>query len=680
MVSKVVSKLRRAKYIIQRLRESPFKFLLLKASIELRKKTQRSLVMKAVATGQRFHDGFGQGLAAKRALGSKLRTCIVQEVRALGIGDQALLQHLASGFDSGKWHCLGYGEYTLRPGHWSLDDFHDFTWPRDYFADINYVMADTRCDTKVPWEKSRMQWFCNAGLACCIDQDESTRERRKKDAIYLFKDWVDENPYGVGVNWVSSMEVAIRAINILMAFSFLEDQLDDSTAESLLTCVGEHLHYLKHFPETSDVQGNHYLATALGEYFLEEFRGTAKKDQARAFVSACEEQFSSEGFHIEFSPTYHRLSLDMVAIGFAIMKRQQPTIAGQLEPLLHRGIGACCSLANHCGELPVFSDNDSGMVLNFHQSARRFGAYGSLPISGDSAIELCCSTAGVAEQIFGATLAGLAGENRSSSGKALEESKPTSLVKAIELPPFVALEKGKHKVVVRAGALGLAGRASHDHDDALSFWYSIDGKDFIVETGCPPYTRDKRERSYAIASTSHNLLTVSGQERFSGVAGSVTLTPRGGPEGRFAIEGTPTNPRLRSRLVLGDALKASSGLSTHERTFWYEGDSKLVILDEATFMGPRPFMLYFHLAPGINAKDIQLTSAQRVEVTTNSRVVVLELDGCGVDRISVEPYLCCLEYGGAEQAYCLTVCGRAGDSLNLRTVISCPSRLEGAQC
>ena len=268
MVSKLASKLSRAKYILTRLRESPPKFLLLKATIELRKKAQRGAVMKAAAAGKRLSDSFEQDLTSKRNFGALLRADVLREVQRLGFPEQQLMRSLASDFDANQWPCLGFGHYALRPGFWALDDFHGFTWPSDYFADINYVMADVRCDTKVPWEKSRMQWFSSAALACSLDSDASANDQRLKKALMLFDDWVSENPYGVGVNWVSSMEVAIRGVNLLLAFSLLENRLDDQTAERLLKCAGEHLHYLKRFPETSDVQGNHYLATALGEYVL----------------------------------------------------------------------------------------------------------------------------------------------------------------------------------------------------------------------------------------------------------------------------------------------------------------------------------------------------------------------------------------------------------------------------
>ncbi len=663
MVSKLASRLNRSKYILGRLRESPWKFLRLKAGIEWRKKRLRGVVMKAAASGRRFSGGYEVELEKKRALGAALRTDLVAEFRRLGHSDENLVAALAADFDAGRRRCLGYGDFVLRTGNWALDDFHNFAWPRKYFADINYVMADSRCDVKVPWEKSRMQWLCAAALASQLDADAGTSAKRVAAAMDLFEDWVQENPYGVGVNWISSMEVAIRAVNLLLTFSLLENKLEEAALKQLLVSAGEHLHYLRRFPETSDVQGNHYLATALGVYFLEEFAAPSDGPHdipAQNFRTACLEQFSAEGLHIEFSPTYHRLSLDMVALGFSLMKRRRATVAAGLEPLLIRGVRVCCILANHGNELPVFGDNDSGMVIDFHQSARRFGAYGWLPIANHSVAAAARSSATLPEAMFGATLAGLYGNSVSTSSQ-IEVRNEITL-----LPPFAVMERGRNKLVVRAGALGLAGRASHDHDDALSFWYSIDGQDFLVEVGCPPYTRDKKERGECIASFSHNLLSAADGKRYGGAVGSVTMTMRGGPQGRARVSHADGVATLHTELVAGST---KVNPVQHERSFHFCAEDSLCIEDRASFVDVATFELRFHLAPEVDRHSIRIFP-QRAEVPFGARRFVFEWSGSQVEKIVIAPYVCHFDYGASAAAACLVVTGPVQGSLEMRTLIS----------
>lgn len=649
----------RAKYILTRLRESPTRFLILKARIELRKKASRGKVMRAAAKGTSFGVDYARHRAAVLDLGRGLRQGILAQCEATMGQDPSALRTLAGDFDAGHWPCLGFGNYALRTGHWHEDDFSGHDWPADYFADIDYVCADTRCDTKVPWEKSRMQWLLASALACRLDPDAASSSRRQARALELFQDWVQQNPYGVGVNWVPSMEVAIRMVNMLLSLALLEDRLEEDELDSMLACAGDHLHYLERFPETSDVEGNHYLATALGVYFLKEFAG-AGAEEARRFRAACEEQFSAEGLHIEFSPTYHRLSLDMVVLGWALMRRRQPDEAAKLEPLVRRGVQACAMLANHGGELPVFSDNDSGMVVNFGQSARRFGAYGWLPMAENPAAGRPRHLASPAEAVFGSLLAGLAGEagpeeaTQGDSGPALGTHS---------VPPFAVLESGRDKLVLRAGKLGLAGRASHDHDDALSFWYSAGGRDWIVEAGCPPYTRDRGERAYAIASSSHNLVLADGRERFAGATGSVTLTLRGGPEGRFRFE----DQELCAELVAGPGVGEEMEPRAHRRSFSFRREGELLLSETVQWGAASRYASFLHFHPRLPESAFDI-SPGKVKVTEPGAQLTLEVLG-PVDGIELEPYTCHLDYGASTQAWRLRLHGSAAGDTQLELAI-----------
>ena len=247
---------------------------------------------------------------------------------------------------------------------------------------------------------------------------------------------------------------------------------------------------------------------------------TRQATLARSFVRVCAEQFSGDGLHIEFCPIYHRLSLDMVAIGYAMMRRACPAVATALDALLERGTGVCKSLCNAAGELPLLGDSDSGKVLDFGQDARRFGAYAWLLYGGDGGAAEGRRGATVGEALFGAVLSGISGKSEDSIGS--PEYGPAAVPgrsRVVEVPPYIVLEGAGQKVVVRCGRLGLAGRGGHDHDDALSFWYSVGEQDVMVDVGCPPYTRDLRERFHAIRSSSHNVVTgadVSGSMDRSG--------------------------------------------------------------------------------------------------------------------------------------------------------------------
>ena len=672
--TKIVRRVRRARYVLTRIFESPPGFLIVKARIELRKRLYRRRVLSAAAAKRRFSDGYERDIAQKSCRAAMLRADVVAAVRELGFDDHAVVESLARDFDAGRWQCLGYGHYVLSGGRWSIDDFHSHEWPHAYFADIDFVVRDKRCDVKIPWEKSRMQWLTAAALACCFDHDPTTRERRQRVAMNLFDDWVRENPFGVGVNWVSAMEVSIRAINIIVSFALLGGTVGPSERASLLSSAGEHLHYLRRFPEESDVPGNHYLATMLGLYVLKsptiEEDSTRQATLARSFVRVCAEQFSGDGLHIEFCPIYHRLSLDMVAIGYAMMRRACPAVATALNPLLERGTGVCKSLCNAAGELPLLGDSDSGKVLDFGQDARRFGAYAWLLYGGDGGAAEGRRGATVGEALFGAVLSGISGKSDDSIGSA--EYGPAAVPgrsRVVEVPPYIVLESAGQKVVVRCGRLGLAGRGGHDHDDALSFWYSVGEQDVMVDVGCPPYTRDLRERFHAIRSSSHNVVTGAERERFDGSFGSVGLSMRGGPEGRATVEQDDTGCRARCELVPARSIGRRAEPGAHVRTFHVDPTGNVQIVDRVSLSSKGAFNVYFHLHPRFKETDIEIDGA-RALVSWDQRRLMFVWTGGLATTVVREEYLFHPEYGSAVPANRLVVTAKAPQEVELRTEIT----------
>jgi hypothetical protein len=634
-------------------------------SLEFTKRLDRDRVMRFSSAGRRFSDRFEEHLPLLRQRAEEIRADVLAELRELDLEEEQLVEQLAGDFDRGRWRCLGYGEHELRRNEWHQDDFHGHAWPRAYFASIDFVASETRCDVKVPWEKSRLQWATGAALACCLDSDDNRRHQRHHAVRDLILDWIEHNAYGVGVNWVSAMEVAIRGINLTLAFIFLGDRLEKEDQEALATSIGEHVHYLRRFPETSDVQGNHYLATELGIYFLSQLvEGSGSPgDPTTAFLEACEGQFTSDGLHTEFSPTYHRLSLDMVVIGQTLMRRLRPEQATRLDPLIGRGVRACLLLANGRGELPVFGDNDSGKVLDFGQPSRCFGAYRRVaPWSGGEGDVL------PSERLFGAVLAGLRGEASPPPITGVRFEEITSL------PPYVVWSRRQDKLVIRAGELGLAGRASHDHDDNLSFWFSVNGRDVIVESGCPPYTRDRAERKEAISSGAHNVISGADSCRFQPGQGSVCLTLRGGPRGKTRIIGEPGREKIEAELLTGGA----AGMAiTHTRTFERPEDGVLLIEDRFRLPAHELFEHRLHV-PGESATIDLEQDTNTVTVAIDD--VSLRITFGSRDTLSVEARASSssMEYGAATDATCLVVRGPAKGKtlLQTRITVSAPGRAE----
>lgn len=159
---------------------------------------------------------------------------------------------------------------------------HDFTsnnstksWKHSFYQDItascptNIKLDEYNPDIKVPWELSRFQHIFVLGKAYQITQNNKYADAFQNQ----ISDWIEQNPYMTGVNWVCPMDVAIREINWIWGFYFFKDSPNISNAFwiKFINILHLHLHYLEFNWETSDKPNNHYISDLVGYLYLCEF-------------------------------------------------------------------------------------------------------------------------------------------------------------------------------------------------------------------------------------------------------------------------------------------------------------------------------------------------------------------------------------------------------------------------
>ena len=112
---------------------------------------------------------------------------------------------------------LGSGEVNLGETiNWHRDFKSGYEWPKVHFSKIKTVDLNNQADVKVPWELSRLQFITTLGRAYWFTGDPKYKEQ----FVFELTDWIKSNPVDHGVNWTCSMEVAIRAINIIWGMNF----------------------------------------------------------------------------------------------------------------------------------------------------------------------------------------------------------------------------------------------------------------------------------------------------------------------------------------------------------------------------------------------------------------------------------------------------------------------------
>ena len=159
---------------------------------------------------------------------------------------------------------LGTGPVRLgHPAVWQTDLKTGATWPLDWAPRIDYVNLERPSDVKVPWEISRFQWLLPVGQAYLLEADEACAQAART----LLDEWIEANPYGRGINWSVTMEVALRAVSWSWLFHVFGSSVpfsDSAFRSRFLRSLYLHGDWTSRNLELSDVNGNHLTANAAG--------------------------------------------------------------------------------------------------------------------------------------------------------------------------------------------------------------------------------------------------------------------------------------------------------------------------------------------------------------------------------------------------------------------------------
>ena len=550
-------------------------------------------------------------LARLEALGAHLRAGLGQYASSdSGFAGRAVDR--AKRASSGKWSVLGYGEVVIPAADgWAQDSIHHHRWPHRYFSFIDFVAADKHCDVKIPWELGRLQyllWLAEGYLF-----DPSARDTFVAKYVAIVEDWIESNRPGIGVNWTSAMEVAIRGLNLMLSAAVLADDLPAGTRALVVQSLADHYAFLRRFPELSDVPGNHYLTDLLGEVGLSIVVGEGG-DFAHAietFIAEADRQFEPDGCHIERAPVYHRLCTDMVAMAAAFAAWKTGAPPDRMLRILERAVSFARFIADTHATLPVIGDCDSGQVLELTLPARDASALFALADDHDGR--------NLPDQT--AWLRAIAGNDSVK----VSASRPPQVGSR---SGFLIARSGSCCVAMRVGAQGLGGRASHDHDDAQSVWVSTEGRDLIVDRGCHSYTLDPAIRMADISSRAHNVLQPVAAPRFGGREGSINLTMRGAPTcsstGAGIMDG---NPRLTATIDRAGALSSIARVLDVRSTL---SGFDLCVTD--TWSCAETVELRWHFGPGLipviaspNAAEFRQPAAIRAIQFEGESLLELEL-------------------------------------------------------
>ena len=394
---------------------------------------------------------------------------------------------------------------------WHTDKFSYFTYPKKRFDKLNARQYfDKGIDLVFPWEQSR--FYFGIHLAQKYFATNDTKYYRQFRNLVL--DWIDKNHFLHGVNWLSTMDIAIRAMNwIVTANLFKKLFVKDVEFKSKLSkSLIKHGNYINSFLPVyqNGLTTNHTTSSYAGLLFLGlTFKNKSWTQKAIEGITGCMiNQVYDDGVDFEGSIPYHRLVLEMFAYSAILARANKIDFPGSYYSKLFKMFEFSAAYIDHKGNAPQVGDNDSGRALIFNTSAN------NNPYDNEHDHSYLLE---LGRYIFGYDF-----PSRLSVKKKnylllpdIEQIETNNLnLTTRETGNSIYFQHGKvgilknktFSLLVSCFPIGQNGKGGHNNLDTGSFTLSIDGNQSIVDPGTLTYTRNKALRDRMRAYDYHNVL------------------------------------------------------------------------------------------------------------------------------------------------------------------------------
>src|SRR5271167_3455185 len=291
---------------------------------------------------------------------SKLRQLFPETAERIIERAERICEHR---FDLLGYEAVDYGTEI----DWHCDRVHAIRAPRRPWFHVKYLDFAEVGDSKVTWELNRHQHLVTLAKAFRL----SGEERFATELFRQWEHWQVENPYPIGINWASSLEVAFRSLSWLWVYFLLAGSPVMPTVfrAAWLRGMAVSGRHIDRYLSTYFSPNTHLLGEAVALFFI----GTlcpeipsARRWQQRGWQMVqheAERQVQSDGLHFEQSLYYHVYALDFFLHSAVLASVNQIPSSTQFDRTLERMLEALAVLARD-GTVPQLGDDDGGRLFD----------------------------------------------------------------------------------------------------------------------------------------------------------------------------------------------------------------------------------------------------------------------------------------------------------------------------
>ena len=497
----------------------------------------------------------------------------------------------------GKFDLLGYRDLNFGSKvNWHLEPVAGKHIPFKHWKQFDELSTEETGDKKIVWELNRHQHFFDLGVAFWQTGDERYAETFARH----LDDWMQENPPGVGINWFSSLEVALRSISWVWAFHFFKDSASFTPElfQKALKFIYLHGRHIEKYLSTYYSPNTHLTGEALGLYYLgtqfpffkaaENWREAGEK----ILFDELNRQIFADGVYFEQSTWYQRYTADFYTHFYILKNLSGDKTDKELQEKLAEKLQSLndflMSVTRPDGTTPLVGDDDGGKLLP-HANSRTddFRA-----VLATNAVLFERGDYKFVAKDFAEETLWLLGSAGAQSFERLQAVKPDKNSFAFDGGGYFVMRDGwtetDNFLLVDCGELGSIS-GGHGHADALAINLAVGGRSILVDSGTYTYHESEEMRDYFRSTAAHNTLTIDSESQSEA-------------SGKFSWK-TKANAKLEKWISQNrfdffegshDGYERLSAPATHSRSILFLKNDYWIMRDFVKTSGKHDYELNFH--------------------------------------------------------------------------------------
>lgn len=504
----------------------------------------------------------------------------------------------------GRFDLLGYENLDFGAAvDWHYEPVSDKFSPLKHWKQFDELDSEETGDKKILWEINRHQHLFTLGTAFWLTNDE----RYAATFVRHVDSWMEQNQPGIGVNWLSSLEVSFRAISWLWALNFFRDSasLTPEFVQEIIKFLYLHGKHLEKYLSTYYSPNTHLTGEALGLYYL----GTQLPFLQRAkhwrtlgsgiLLDELDRQILSDGVYFEQSTWYARYTADFYT-HFIVLK----TLNGDnSEPVLHDKLLNKTQLlydflmyvSRPDGTTPLIGDDDGGRMLP-HSNRQPNDFRASL---ATASVLFNRGDYKYVAQEFSEESLWLLGTDGLNRFESLSAHLPKDNSRSFPIGGYFVMRDGwtdtDNYLLLDCGVHG-AINCAHSHADALAIDVAVGGRTLLVDPGTYTYHESKEWRDFFRSTSAHNTLSIDNRS---------SSEPNGKFNWHSIAEATPKSWISEDRFDYFEGSqngyhRLETGAAVHNRSILFLKNDYWIQRDYVETFGTHNYQMNFHFDSDTN--------------------------------------------------------------------------------